>query len=139
MISMDKITRTKLAMLVTSVLLTVFTTIGLYYTMTVSQVSNLGVDNTASLNFAMVVAIMIAFMWVVCLILFYEFKTDDAIKSEIVALKARNTELEQRSGELEEFRDMLKATTFTPAVYDPDVLKSDAERLADKMAKESTK
>lgn len=129
MFNMDKITRTKLAMLVTVVLLTIFTTIGLYYTMTVSNVTNLGGSDPVVLNFSMVLAIMIAFMWMIILILFYEFKTDDALKTELHKLekaasdlKARSVELEERSAQLEEFEATLKATTFRPAVIDQDVI-----------------
>lgn len=115
MFNADKITRTKLAMLVTSVLLTIFTTIGLLYAMTISNLSSIGSGDTLTLNIAMVIAIIIAFMWVIILILFYEFKTDDAMKNQIISLK-------KTIDEHDEFVKMLKATTFTPAVTNPDVL-----------------
>jgi hypothetical protein len=104
-------------MLVTLVLLNLFTTIALYYTMTVSKLSDIGTSgNPAMLNLAMVFAIVIAFMWVVALILFYEFKTDDAIKTQIHSL-------ESQISELNEFKKMLKETVYTPAVINPDVMK----------------
>jgi hypothetical protein len=91
MVNMDKITRTKLAMLVTLVLLNIFTTIALYYTMTSSALLNLeGAGDPVLLNVAMIFSVVIAFMWVVALILFYEFKTDDTIKSQINELKKFN-------------------------------------------------
>jgi len=134
---MDKIARTKLAMLVTVVILTIFTTIGLYYTMTVSNVTSVGNSDPLVLNISMVLAIIIAFMWVIALILFYEFKTDEALKVEIHNLieraatlesratnaESRVTVAESRASNLEEYNDMLKSTVFTPAVCDPDVLK----------------
>lgn len=117
MLNMDKITRTKLTMLVTLVLINLFTTIALYYTMTVSKLSDIGTGgNPTMLNMAMVFAIIIAFMWVVALILFYEFKTDDAIKAQIHAL-------ESQVSELTEFRDTLKATMLAPPAINPDVMK----------------
>lgn len=116
MFNMDKITRTKIAMLVTVVLLTIFATIALYYTMTVSAVTTLGAGDPVLLNLAMVFAIVIAFMWVIALILFYEFKTDDAIKTHVHAL-------EKKVVELDEFKTMLKETVYTPATINPDVLK----------------
>jgi hypothetical protein len=122
MFNMDKITRTKLAMLVTGVLLTIFTTIGLYYTMTVSNVMNIGNGDPLVLNFSMVLAIMIAFMWMVLLILFYEFKTDDALKSELHKYESETLKLNVQVKELEEFKATLKATTFRPDVFDSDVL-----------------
>jgi len=86
---MDKITRTKLAMLVTMVLMNIFTTIALYYTMAVSNMMNIEAESDPFvLNIAMIFAIVIAFMWVVTLILFYEFKTDDAIKSRVHVIEA---------------------------------------------------
>lgn len=116
MINLDKITRTKLAMLVTLVLMNIFTTIALFYTMTMSNVMSIGTEgNPFALNIAMVFAIVIAFMWVVALILFYEFKTDDIIKSRV-------HDLEHQVEDLEEFKQMLKSTTFTPAVTNSDVL-----------------
>lgn len=117
MVNMDKITRTKLAMLVTSVLLTLFTTIALYYTMTVSKITDIGTNgNPAALNMAMVFAIVIAFMWVINLILFYEFKTDDTIKTQIHTL-------ETQISEINEFKTMLKETVYSPAAINPDVMK----------------
>lgn len=116
MFNMDKITRTKIAMLVTVVLLTIFATIALYYTMTVSAVTTLGSGDPLLLNLAMVFAIVIAFMWVIALILFYEFKTDDAIKTHVHAL-------EKKVVELDEFKTMLKETVYTPVAINPDVLK----------------
>jgi hypothetical protein len=117
MVNMDKITRTKLAMLVTAVLLTIFTTIGLYYTMTVSNIINVETGgDPLLLNLSMVFAIMIAFMWVVVLIMFYEFKTDDTLKTEI-------NKLERHVVELEEYKQTLIATAFPPATFDADVLK----------------
>ena len=94
MIMLDKITRTKLAMLVTVVLLNIFTTISLYYTMTMSNIMSVGNNDPIILNMAMVFSIVIAFMWVVALILFYEFKTDDAIKFRVHNLETRISELE---------------------------------------------
>jgi len=94
MIMLDKITRTKLAMLVTVVLLNIFTTIALYYTMTMSNIMSVGASDPVVLNMAMVFSIVIAFMWVVALILFYEFKTDDAIKFRVHNLETRVSELE---------------------------------------------
>lgn len=91
---MDKITRTKLAMLVTVVLLNIFTTISLYYTMTMSNIMSVGNSDPIVLNMAMVFSIVIAFMWVIVLILFYEFKTDDAIKFRVHNLETRISELE---------------------------------------------
>lgn len=94
MVNMGKITRTKLAMLVTLVLLNIFTTISLYYTMTSSAVLNLEqAGDPVLLNLAMVFSIVIAFMWVVALILFYEFKTDDTIATQIRNLEKRVNEL----------------------------------------------
>jgi hypothetical protein len=87
---MDKITRTKLAMLVTHVLLNIFTTIALYYTMTSSAVINLEAEgDPVLLNLAMIFSVVIAFMWVNALILFYEFKTDDVLTSRIKAIEAK--------------------------------------------------
>ncbi len=116
MFNMDKITRTKIAMLVTVVLLTIFATIALYYTMTVSAVTTLGNGDPLLLNLAMVFSIVIAFMWVIALILFYEFKTDDIIKTHVHTL-------EKKVVELEEFKTMLKETVYTPVAINPDVLK----------------
>jgi formate hydrogenlyase subunit 4 len=94
---MDKITRTKLAMLVTLVLMNIFTTIALCYTMTVSNILALEAETDPfALNMAMIFAIVIAFMWVITLILFYEFKTDDAIKSRIHVLETHILELEKK-------------------------------------------
>ena len=94
MVNMGKITRTKLAMLVTLVLLNIFTTISLYYTMTSSALINLEqAGDPVLLNLAMVFSIVIAFMWVVALILFYEFKTDDTITSQIRNLEKKVNEL----------------------------------------------
>jgi len=115
MVNMDKITRTKLAMLVTLVLLNIFTTISLYYTMTSSAVLNLEAEgDPVLLNLAMVFSIVIAFMWVVALILFYEFKTDDIIKTQVKGL-------ERKVVELEEFKQMLNDTVYTPVAINPDV------------------
>jgi hypothetical protein len=98
MVNMDKITRTKLAMMVTLVLLNIFTTIALYYTMTSSAVINLENEgDPVLLNLAMIFSVVIAFMWVAALILFYEFKTDDAITSRLKALEAKFTEAEHIS------------------------------------------
>jgi len=119
MINLDKITRTKLAMLVTLVLMNIFTTIALYYSMTMSHMMSIGTEGDPfALNIAMIFAIVIAFMWVITLILFYEFKTDDIIKSRV-------RELEYQVEDLEEFRQMLKSTAFTPAAINPDVLKAE--------------
>lgn len=129
MISMDKIKRTKLAMLVTAVLLNIFTTIGLYYMMTVSNATNLGGSDPIILNISMVLSIIIAFMWVVALIMFYEFKTDDILRTHVTTLSAKALELEDlemkldaRAKELEEFKQMLKDTVYTPAAINSDVL-----------------
>ena len=116
MFNMDKITRTKLAMLVTLVLLNIFTTIGLFYTITVSHITSLETGDPFGLNMSMIFAIIIAFMWVVVLILFNEFKTDDMLRTQI-------HKLESKVGELDEFKQMLKATVYTPAAINPDVLK----------------
>lgn len=115
MFNMDKITRTKLAMLVTLVLMNIFATIALYYMMTVSNVSNLGSGDPVVLNMAMVFAVVIAFMWVVILVLFYEFKTDDMIKTHIHGL-------EKKIGELMDYKQMLQDTVYTPVAINPDVL-----------------
>lgn len=118
MINLDKITRTKLAMLVTLVLMNIFTTIALYYSMTISNVMSIESEGDPfALNMAMVFAIVIAFMWVVALILFYEFKTDDIIKSRV-------RELEYQVEDLEEFKRVLKSTVVTPVAINPDVLKA---------------
>lgn len=115
MVNMDKITRTKLAMLVTLVLLNIFTTISLYYTMTSSAVLNIeAAGDPVLLNLAMVFSIVIAFMWVVALILFYEFKTDDIIKTQVRGL-------ENKVVVLEEFKQMLNDTVYTPVAINPDV------------------
>jgi hypothetical protein len=115
MINLDKITRTKLAMLVTLVLMNIFTTIALYYTMTVSKVMGIEAEGDPFiLNMVMIFSIVIAFMWVVALILFYEFKTDDSIKSHVHALEAQVLELS-------DFKQMLKDTVYTPAAINPDV------------------
>lgn len=116
MFNMDKITRTKLAMLVTLVLMNIFATIALYYMMTVSNVSNLGSGDPVVLNMAMVFAVVIAFMWVVILVLFYEFKTDDMIKTHIHGL-------EKKVNELSDFKQMLQDTVYTPVAINPDVFK----------------
>jgi len=115
MFNMDKITRTKLAMLVTLVLMNIFATIALYYMMTVSNVSNIGSGDPVVLNMAMVFAVVIAFMWVVILVLFYEFKTDDMIKTHIHVL-------EKKVVELSDYKQMLQDTVYTPAAINPDVL-----------------
>lgn len=115
MFNMDKITRTKLAMLVTLVLMNIFATIALLYMMTVSNVSNLGSGDPVILNMAMVFAVMIAFMWVVILVLFYEFKTDDMIKTHMHAI-------EKKVGVLEDYKQMLQDTVYTKPVMNPDVL-----------------
>lgn len=112
MFNMDKITRTKLAMLVTLVLLNVFTTIGLFYTMTVSHIMSLETGDPFALNMAMIFAIIIAFMWVVALILFHEFKTDDVLRTYIHKLEMHITDLES-----------FKATMVSPLAINPDVLK----------------
>ena len=116
MFNMDKITRTKLAMLVTLVLMNIFTTIALYYMMTVSNVSNIGSGDSAILNMAMVFAVMIAYMWVVILVLFYEFKTDDLVKTHV-------TTLEKRVADLIEFKQMLNDTVYTPVAINSDIFK----------------
>jgi ABC-type multidrug transport system fused ATPase/permease subunit len=116
MFNMDKITRTKIAMLVTLVLMNIFATIALLYMMTVSNVSNLGSGDPVVLNMAMVFAVMIAFMWVVILVLFYEFKTDDIIKTHIHVI-------EKKVVELEEYKQMLQDTVYTKPVMNPDILK----------------
>ncbi|MCJ7636066.1 MAG: hypothetical protein MUO21_01100 [Nitrososphaeraceae archaeon] len=116
MFNMDKITRTKLAMLVTLVLLNIFTTIGLFYTMTISHVMSLETGDPFALNMSMIFAIIIAFMWVVALILFHEFKTDDILRTHI-------HKLESKVEELDEFKQMLKTTVYTPVAINPDVLK----------------
>lgn len=109
MFNMDKITRTKLAMLVTLILMNIFATIALCYTMAVSSVTNLETGGDASvLNLSMVFAIVIAFMWVVALILFYEFKSDDIMRKNII--------------DLQKYNQMLKDTVYTPAAINPDVL-----------------
>jgi len=115
MFNMDKITRTKLAMLVTLVLMNIFATIALYYMMTVSNVSNIGSGDPVVLNMAMVFAVVIAFMWVVILVLFYEFKTDDMIKTHIHVL-------EKKVVELSDYKQMLQDTVYTPVAINPDVL-----------------
>lgn len=110
MFNMDKITRTKLAMLVTLILMNIFVTIALCYTMAVSNVMTAGTGGDATvLNLSMVFAIVIAFMWVVSLILFYEFKADDIMKKNII--------------DLQKYNQMLKDTVYTPAAINPDVLK----------------
>ena len=117
MFNMSKITRTKLSMLVVSVLLTIFTTIALYYTMTSSAVINIeNGGDPVLLNLSMIFAVVIAFMWVMILIMFYEFKTDDILTTHLHKLDSQVTEIE-------EFKQMLKTTVFTPAVINPDVLK----------------
>jgi hypothetical protein len=113
MFNMDKITRTKLAMLVTLVLLNIFTTIGLVYTMAVSHVTSFASGTPGNdLNMAMIFAIIIAFMWVVALILFHEFKTDDILKTHIHKLETHIVQLEE-----------FKATMVSPLAINPDVLK----------------
>jgi len=112
MVNMDKITRTKLAMLVTVVLLNIFTTIALYYTITVSHITNLEAGDPVVLNMAMLFAIVIAFMWVVALILFHEFKTDDMLRTNI-------HKLEMHVRDLEAF----KLTMVSPLAINPDVFK----------------
>jgi hypothetical protein len=113
MFNMDKITRTKLAMLVTLVLLNIFTTIGLVYTMAVSHVTSFAAgESGGDLNIAMIFAIIIAFMWVVALILFHEFKTDDILRTHIHKLETHIVDLEA-----------FKATMVTPFAMNPDVLK----------------
>jgi ABC-type multidrug transport system fused ATPase/permease subunit len=114
MFNMDKITRTKIAMLVTLVLMNIFATIALLYMMTVSNVSNLGNGDTIVLNMAMVFAVVIAFMWVVILVLFYEFKTDDMIKTHMHVL-------EKKIVNLEEYKQMLQDTVYTKHAINPDV------------------
>ena len=117
MFNMDKITRTKLAMLVTLVLLNIFTTIGLVYTMAVSHVTSFAAgESGGDLNSSMIFAIIIAFMWVVALILFHEFKTDDILRTHIHKLEAKAVEFE-------EFKQMLKDTVYTPVAINPDVFK----------------
>ena len=117
MVNMDKITRTKLAMLVTLVLLNIFTTISLYYTMTSSALLNLEASgDPILLNLAMVFSIVIAFMWVVALVLFYEFKTDDILRTHIHKIEAQ-------AQEFAEFKQMVKDTMFAPAVFNSDILK----------------
>jgi len=117
MINMNKITRTKLAMLVTLVLLNIFTTIALVYSMTVSNVVNLeSGGDPAFLNLSMIFAIIIAFMWVVALILFYEFKTDDILVTHIHGI---DTQIK----EFKEFKQMLQDTAFPPYAMNSDVLK----------------
>jgi len=103
-------------MLVTLVLLNIFTTLGLVYTMAVSRVTSIGGSDSVELNVVMLFAIVIAFMWVVALILFHEFKTDDLMRTHI-------NKMELEIKELSEFKDMLKATAFPPVVINPDVLK----------------
>jgi hypothetical protein len=112
MFNMDKITRTKLAMLVTLVLLNIFTTIGLVYTMAVSHATSFASGTPGDLNTAMIFAIIIAFMWVVALILFHEFKTDDMLRTHIHKLEGDIAGLEA-----------FKATMVTPLAINPDVLK----------------
>jgi hypothetical protein len=116
MINMDKIARTKITLLVFIVLLTIFTTIGLYYTMTVSSISTLETaGDSFVLNVSMVFAMVIAFMWMTVLTLFYEFKTDEIIKAHI-------HKLEGKSAEYEEFKEMLKGTVLNSAPINADVL-----------------
>jgi len=102
-------------MLVTLVLMNIFATIALYYMMTVSNVSNIGSGDPVVLNMAMVFAVVIAFMWVVILVLFYEFKTDDMIKTHIHVL-------EKKVVELSDYKQMLQDTVYTPVAINPDVL-----------------
>lgn len=116
MFNMDKITRTKLAMLVTLVLLNIFTTLGLVYTMAVSKISSVGGNDSVELNVVMLFAIVIAFMWVVALILFHEFKTDDLMRTHMI-------KMEGEIADLKEFKDILKETVYTPVAINPDVLK----------------
>lgn len=115
MVNMDKLTRTKLAMLVTLVLLNLFTTIALYYTMTVSSALNVESGGDPNLlNVAMVLAIVIAGLWVIALIMFHEFKTDDVLRTHI-------HRLDEKIAELEGFRDSYKLTHATPPM-DPALL-----------------
>lgn len=127
LVTLEKIKKTKLTMLVALVVLNILATISLFYMMTnstmsaVSSVLSESVVNFYgfSLNVSLVFAAIIAILWLIAFILFYEMKTDDEFEKRILEFEVV---VETRLGDLEEHNRIQKLVAGSYAV-DPDKIK----------------
>jgi hypothetical protein len=126
--TLGKIKKTKLSMLVALVILNILTTISLYFMMTNSTLNTIGSDMGESvvtlygfsLNVSLVFSAIIAVLWLVALILFYEMKTDDELEQNIVSFERYMSDFKAEAdamlSELKDYKDTQIATSPKYAV-----------------------